>query len=245
MSASKTEQFNRRAMLAKLGLGVSGVALATQGCDSNKPALIVEDLFGKTETGTCVLTPTEAAGPYPLYSVRNDPAMTRREIHEDQPGVPVHLQIKLFNVNNGCEVITDAEVYIWHCDKDGVYSGYAETGAGAADKTFCRGIQPVDEDGVAHFDTIYPGWYPGRVTHMHFQIYHQGKSVTSQLAFPLDTNRAVYETPLYKDQGQNYTVRSLSDDFEFEDDGAVHQTVTVSGDPESGLTATLEVGIRA
>lgn len=234
---------NRRDMLSKMSAAsVAASPLFLQGCDSK--ALLVEDTAGGTATGSCVLTPTEDTGPYPLTSVLSNPAINRRVIHEGKPGVPVNLQLKLFDVNDGCAPITDAQVYIWHCDKNGTYSGYASTGAGAAGQIFCRGMQAVDENGVVNFDTIYPGWYPGRVTHMHYQIYHNNKTVTSQLAFPLATNREVYATQHYSTLGQNNTVTSLKDDFEFHDDGAIHQTVSISGDVNSGLVASLEIGIR-
>lgn len=33
--------------------------------------------------------------------------------------------------------------------------------------TFGRGIQQTDEDGVAQFETLFPGHYTGRTTHIH------------------------------------------------------------------------------
>lgn len=34
-----------------------------------------------------------------------------------------------------------------------------------------RGIQPTDKDGVAVFDTIFPGHYSGRATHTHLLVH--------------------------------------------------------------------------
>jgi hypothetical protein len=49
-------------------------------------------------------------------------------------------------------------------------SGISTTGNYAADgwdSTYLRGIQQTDADGVATFDTIFPGHYDGRATHTH------------------------------------------------------------------------------
>jgi protocatechuate 3,4-dioxygenase beta subunit len=35
---------------------------------------------------------------------------------------------------------------------------------------FGRGVQPVDANGWAYFETFFPGWYSGRVTHVHATI---------------------------------------------------------------------------
>lgn len=39
------------------------------------------------------------------------------------------------------------------------------------DNTFLRGIQETDEDGVAQFETIFPGHYTSRATHIHIIIH--------------------------------------------------------------------------
>ena len=40
------------------------------------------------------------------------------------------------------------------------------------------GQQVTDQQGVAVFNTIYPGWYPGRATHIHVKV-HVGASLTN------------------------------------------------------------------
>lgn len=43
------------------------------------------------------------------------------------------------------------------------------------DKTsFCRGIQLSGAGGIAEFQTIYPGWYVGRDTHIHLKVHLGG-----------------------------------------------------------------------
>ena len=47
---------------------------------------------------------------------------------------------------------------------------------------------------TVRFTTIYPRWYAGRVTHIHFQAYLTNNlqvTATSQLAFPPEVTTAV------------------------------------------------------
>ncbi len=199
-----------------------------------------------TSSGSCVIIPTETQGPYPLLAVLSNSAMVRADITEGKTGVPLTVKLKLVDVNNGCEAITSsASVYIWHCDKDGVYSGYSQPGVNTVGETFLRGIQDVDEDGYVTFTTIYPGWYSGRITHIHFQVYLYSASTataTSQIAFPQDITEVVYDSSLYAEHGQNTSVTSFSRDNVFSD-GTEYQMATVEGSVSEGYVATLEVGI--
>lgn len=198
-------------------------------------------------SGVCTLIPTETIGPFPLSTLLNNSLVLRETINEDKTGVPLNVKLKLVNVNNLCTPVS-GYVYIWHCDKDGLYSGYAETNnAGQAGKTYCRGVQYTDTKGVASFNTIYPGWYAGRITHIHFQIFLTSYSSTakstaiSQMAFPLDITKAVYSSSLYT-KGQNTSVTNFAADNVFSD-GTTYQMATVTGNINDGYTAELEVGI--
>lgn len=71
--------------------------------------------------------------------------------------------------NNRCAPLANTAAYVWHCDKDGACSGYDQPGANTVGQTFCRGIQVADAGGAVAFTTLYPGWYAGRITHVHFQ----------------------------------------------------------------------------
>jgi len=39
------------------------------------------------------------------------------------------------------------------------------------DATFHRGYQPTDADGAAQFETVFPGHYQGRATHIHLMVH--------------------------------------------------------------------------
>lgn len=194
-----------------------------------------------SSTASCVLIPQETVGPYPLFTdIASASVYTRQDITEGKSGVPLSLLLTIVNVNNNCAAITDALVYVWHCDKDGVYSGYGS----AAGETFCRGVQMTDSTGLARFTTIYPGWYTGRITHTHFRVY-LGNSLqaTSQLAFPQDITTAVYNTSQYSARGQNTSVTSFSADGIFAD-GVQYQLCTMTQNASTGgYDAALKVGI--
>lgn len=197
-----------------------------------------------TSSGSCTVIPTETIGPYPLSTLLNSSLILRENIAEDKTGVPLQVKLKLVNVDNSCTPVS-AYVYIWHCDKDGNYSGYnTETG-----KTYCRGVQYTDTNGVAHFTTIYPGWYAGRITHIHFQIFltaygsNAQSSAISQMAFPADITTAVYNSTLYSAKGQNTSVKTFSADNVFSD-GVEYQMASVTGNVTDGYVAELQVGIR-
>lgn len=121
--------------------------------------------------GSCVLIPTETIGPFPLSTLLNSSSVLRENIAEDKTGIPLQVKLRLVNINNSCTPVS-AYVYIWHCDKDGLYSGYStNNNVGQAGQTYCRGVQYTNGDGEVTFTTIYPGWYAGRITHIHFQVF--------------------------------------------------------------------------
>jgi protocatechuate 3,4-dioxygenase beta subunit len=226
------------------------------GTGINQITITVTDVTGaplRTHTvvvaktgASCVLVPSETAGPYPLSSILSDPSMVRSDITEGQIGVPLLLRLSLVNVNQGCAPISNAGVYIWQCNKDGGYSGYRGAPNGNfLGQTFLRGIQFTNGAGNVLFTTIYPGWYPGRITHIHVRIYLGGTSApvsaTTQIAFPIAATAAVNTSTLYVANGQNPIV-NFSQDNVFSDSVDL-QLATVTGDVTSGYEAALTIGI--
>ena len=255
---------SRRQAVGALGaFGVLVPAWLT-GCKDSEGGTILVDEGGTVESGTgsgvsgdtqtntsqleagsCTLIPTETEGPYPLSAVLSNMAMVRRDITEGRSGVPLTVRLKLVDISNGCAPINQAaSIYIWHCDKDGVYSGYSQPGANTIGETFMRGIQDVDENGEVTFTTIYPGWYNGRITHIHFQVFLYSSSVataTSQIAFPQAITTEVYNSTQYTN-GQNTSVRSFGADNVFSD-GTEYQMATLTGNLSDGYTAFLQAGV--
>jgi protocatechuate 3,4-dioxygenase beta subunit len=239
---------------SSLGSSVPGSAMAssksrvaTSASASSKLASSkAKSSSSVSSPASCAVIPMETIGPFPLSTFLNSSIVMRESINEDKTGVPLKLRLKLVNVSDGCKPIS-GYVYIWHCDKDGNYSGYKDGNNNQLGKTFCRGLQFTDSNGIANFTTIYPGWYDGRVTHIHFQVFLTAPSGTSQgtavsqLAFPDATNTQVYNSKLYT-KGQNTSINKNLDDGTFSD-GVTLQLVKITGDTVAGYTADLDIGL--
>jgi protocatechuate 3,4-dioxygenase beta subunit len=255
--------FTRRTLIGSLGGlalvgcssggGGAGSPAATTGgtVTTTTPATATGTTTGTTTTttattpGSCVLIPQETVGPYPLFNdIASAAAYQREDITEGKMGVPLRLTLNIVNVNNGCAPILTAMVYVWHTDKDGYYSGYNQSGADMRGQTFCRGVQTTDTSGRVTFATIYPGWYPGRATHIHFRVYlGLDLQATSQLAFPDTVTSAVYATPLYAAKGDNPT--KASNDGIFSDGVTYQMPILTANAATGGYDAELTVGIAA
>lgn len=147
---------------------------------------------GNKESEGCVLIPTETAGPFPLDLTANT-AFFRQDIRESKAGVQLNLKLKIIG-NGNCLPMENLRINIWHCDKDGLYSGYSQTNnQGQAGLTYLRGYQYTDANGEVEFVTIFPGWYNGRICHIHFQVYVSSSyAAISQLSFDVATKQAIY-----------------------------------------------------
>lgn len=132
---------------------------------------------------SCVLTPQSVEGPFYF-----DPELQRSDITEGRQGVP--LAVRLIVVEAGrCVPLAKARVDIWHASAEGHYSGYQGQGDDRAIDTtgqkFLRGSLTTNERGKTLFRTIYPGWYRGRTTHIHFKVFIEERDVlTGQIYFP-------------------------------------------------------------
>ncbi len=195
----------------------------------------------------CVLIPEETSGPFPI-DLSADPTFVRSDIAEGRPGVPLELTLTLVDVDAGCAPLQGVRVDVWHTDAAGDYSGFeAQPSGSTVGQTFCRGIQTTGADGTVTFRTIYPGWYPGRVAHVHLEAFLDGGRLVAgtQVAFPDEVTATVHGTATpYDQRGLNPTVATVADDFLFAE-GAQAQTAEVTGDTTTGLRAALQVGIRA
>lgn len=194
-------------------------------------------------TGTCVLIPTETAGPFPLDLTANT-SFFRSDIRETKTGVQLNLKIKVLGEDN-CGVMKNLRVNIWHCDKDGLYSGYdVANNLGQAGLTYLRGYQMTDVNGEANFITVFPGWYNGRICHIHFQVYVSSSySAISQLTFDVAAKNAIYaaNSALYT---KGADPMALSSDTIFAD-GYSYQLATLTPNTTTGgYDATIEVTVK-
>lgn len=202
---------NRRNLLK--GLGLLGVTSALTGRTARAA---IAEAISKRESGgpgVCWLTPQETEGPY--YFIAN---LFRQDIRTDSDTGQLHtgllLNMTFTVIDINCSPIPNVLVDIWHCDKDGLYSGYVQPGGNTTGQDFMRGIQVTDALGQCMFLSSYPGWYQGRATHIHFKVRLTSTTyITSQFCFPDSTNNAVYATPLYSGRGMNPTTNATDSIF--------------------------------
>ncbi|MGL1920860.1 MAG: intradiol ring-cleavage dioxygenase [Hyphomicrobiales bacterium] len=196
---------------------------------------------GLISSDVCVLAKEVTEGPY--YT---DPNLIRADITEGKAGIPLEMVIQV--VDSTCTPLENARVDIWHCDAQGNYSGYEGQGSDSAlntkDQTFLRGTQFTNEAGIASFETIYPGWYRGRTTHIHYKVFLDEVTIlTSQLYFPDALSEFIFLN------AEAYTGRDSERDTRNGNDGIAQQ----SGDSsfaaikeQSGkYIASLVVGVSA
>ena len=191
------------------------------------------------DTPVCVLTPQATEGPFYFDANR-----IRQNIVEDRVGAPLRMAVRVMRVDGGCTPLKDALVDLWHVDASGAYSGYPGQPGGqdTSGQTFLRGTQVTDDEGVALFDTIYPGWYPGRTVHIHFKVHYGNNTyATSQFYFPDDFTDKVYSRTPYSDR-PNRTTRN-TDDSVLRGNPAERNLLAVLTEEGNGYFGAITVGV--
>ncbi|KAJ5989555.1 hypothetical protein N7481_004765 [Penicillium waksmanii] len=123
---------------------------------------------------TCILAPEGEVGPFWVSG-----ELIRKDIRDDEPGIQLILDAQFIDINT-CEPIENLYWDVWNCNATGVYSGVQSSmngngnDASNLNKTFARGLQKTDSEGVAQFNTLFPGHYSGRATHIHVIAHTQG-----------------------------------------------------------------------
>ena len=198
---------------------------------------------GATATSV-VLAPEMTEGPYYL-----DLNLVRSDVTEDREGAPLALNFTVVDLSSGT-AINGAAIDIWHCDANGLYSGFASASASANsggstsdDGTFLRGTQLTDASGKAAFATVYPGWYQGRTVHIHVKVHVSGKVIhVGQLFFDDAFTDTVYAaTAPYSSRSARGT-RNANDSI-YSGGGA--QSTLVVAKSGSAYTATMTMGVKS
>jgi protocatechuate 3,4-dioxygenase beta subunit len=216
-------------------LGLSSVfPFNSAKAEESEMALLEKELIS---SGACVATPSEMEGPYPL-DLSSKPQFFRQDITEGKPGVPLKVTFKVVNFNNKCLPVANIRVDAWQCDAEGLYSGHPnQTGHNKPPqdlrgKTYLRGIQLTDSNGEVTFNTIYPGWYPGRAVHIHMNFFvNSKKGFTTQAAFPDALTKEVFtKNAVYGGQAD----RVNATDMGIFSDGVQYQTFTITPNSATG-----------
>ena len=222
-------------------LGVTGAVWLVGG------SLFSRRAVASTLAPSCVVRPEQTGGPYFV-----DERLNRSDIRSDptdgraRPGTPLTLTLLVSRLNAGdCQPLAGAQVDIWHCDAQGIYSNVQDPGFNTIGQKFLRGYQVTDARGEARFVTVYPGWYPGRTVHVHFKIrtapgVQRSFEFTSQLYFDDVLTDRVHADPPYAAQGPR-TARNQHD-WIFRRGG--DQLMLAPKITTDGYAATFSIGLQ-
>ncbi|WP_435216309.1 intradiol ring-cleavage dioxygenase [Streptomyces sp. bgisy034] len=109
---------------AAVAVGVGGTLAAGAFAGEKSAAGTPAAASGSTSETCYKLTSETTEGPYYI-----DADKLRKDITEDQEGIPLTLRLKVIDAET-CKPIRNAAVDIWHCSALGVYSGYEDMGSG-------------------------------------------------------------------------------------------------------------------
>jgi protocatechuate 3,4-dioxygenase beta subunit len=213
----------------------------------------------KSAAKSCVVIPRETGGPFPAdgsngINVLTQKGVVRRDIRSSfgssttvSQGVPLSVTFSLRSSGKSCGALAGAALYAWHCDIDGNYSLYSP---GVENENFLRGVQVSDAKGNLTFQTVFPGAYPGRWPHIHFEVFSSAAKATtsrnavatSQLAFDKASCLAAYRADGYQTSFAEVEGSDISEDGVFRN-GAQLQTAKTTGDLTKGFTSTLIVNV--
>ena len=193
---------------------------------------------GLISPNVCSLMPEVTEGPYYI-----DPNLVRADIREGKAGANMVMRLQI--VDTDCSAIAGARVDIWHCDAQGNYSGFKSQGSDAASdterQTFLRGTQMTDSSGLVAFQTIYPGWYRGRTTHIHFKvILGRDEALTGQIFFPDALSQYVFENASAYDRAAAQDTTNAEDWIAIEAGEGAYASVT---DRSDGYDAAMVVAV--
>ncbi|HEX4509685.1 MAG TPA: intradiol ring-cleavage dioxygenase [Burkholderiaceae bacterium] len=214
--------------------------------------------------GSCVVIEDETPGPFPAdgtngngqgtINVLTQKGIVRSDIRPSfgsfdgvATGVPLTVTLQLIDVRGGCASLAGHAIYVWHCDQLGRYSLYNLT-----TENYLRGLQKTDKQGQVTFQTVFPGCYPGRWPHLHFETFLDRKLAkigtnsqkTTQMALLAGPCKKVYDGDYgYTGSSEAFSHITLATDSVFGDDDALHEQPVMKGNPKDGYTATLSIGI--
>ena len=274
LEVMQRQALDRRRVLRWVLAGAAGLPLIS--CGGSGSSETVATATGSTggsgtttpttpTASTCAVIPEETGGPYPadgtntnggsIINVLNQSGVVRSDIRSSfngatgvAAGVPLTIKLQLVNANASCASLAGYAIYLWHCDRDGLYSLYS---SGVTAQNYLRGVQETDSSGSLSFTTIFPGCYAGRMPHVHFEVYPSlaraaaasNRIKTSQFTFPLATLNEVYTASGYTSSVRNLAQISYATDNVFSD-GTSLQMAGVTGNATDGYVVTLTIGVN-
>ncbi len=227
--------------------GVTGAGLLVAGATGPLAHLegSSDEAIAKAAKTCLKLTPEQEEGPFYV-----DLGKVRSNIVEGVEGVALTLRLRAINPTT-CAPLKNAAIDIWQCDALGVYSDEAQEGTQG--EGYLRGIQFTDSEGWAELQTVWPGHYAGRATHIHVKVHIGGTRTkksysgghvahTGQMFLPEAMNDQVYETSPYSSSTTARVANTV--DRVYTQQGGARSVLKTSGKIGSSLTATLVLGVN-
>jgi protocatechuate 3,4-dioxygenase beta subunit len=196
----KTFCVKRNKFLSLISLGFIGALFFA--AKESQPVILVTDCDDP-------ITPPVPEGPF-----YKDEKLNRFDITESKKGIPIEYVFKVEDEH--CKPVEGAIIDIWQCDTEGIYSDFKQENT--FNETWLRGYQITGKNGMCKFRSIFPGWYAGRITHLHAKVQVQNKTVlTTNFFFPKEIENEIYQNnaALYP---KGINPASLSQDFELHAD---------------------------
>lgn len=238
-------------------VGVDTTTAATTAVTAAATTAAATDTTAASAAVCTTPVPDETAGPYPGDGsngpdILTEPDVVRSDITTSigsfsgtATGVPASISLTMLDSSNGCTPLAGGAVYLWHADKDGLYSMYT-----APDASYLRGVQEADANGTVTFQSIWPGCYDGRWPHIHFEVFPtladaleaSNRIITSQIALPHAECELVYVAEGYESSTSNLSRVSLASDNVFSD-GWEQELATATGSNESGWNIALTITV--
>lgn len=171
--------------------------------ESSRPTLMHRALPPTTKSESQSGSPPSLQG---QHYIKN--TLLRSNLTENQPGLPLSIAITVVDTAS-CAPVENALVEIWGSNNQGLYSGSSDDRS-----SWLRGGLATDAEGIATFNTIYPGPESKRAPHLYaivrtdwFEVSGnktidsdsvQHAAATGQVFFPNDLNHQVYKDTIYK-----------------------------------------------
>jgi protocatechuate 3,4-dioxygenase beta subunit len=212
-------------------------------------------------------------GPFFIHELEkdNDVSLIRQDIRGQYnasapAGVTMHLHVRLIDTTSTeCpdKPMEGVEVYIWHTDAQGYYSGFGTPGTDDEQKPdtkyagkpasanlevtdrFLRGVQTTDANGVVSFLSNFPGWYNGRALHIHFVAFKPGSTSLGRNVDYGDSNSGgkwLFTTQFYFDTAFAKSIHEKNDPYKARTTIAAYNDALAaneSGNSKLHFTATL------
>ncbi|SEN21906.1 Dioxygenase [bacterium A37T11] len=241
----------RKQFIRSLSLFALSSSLGLKACSKDEDGKNSDDGNDGEDVSvdeSCKVTPSETEGPFPT---KTPSSYVRSDIRKgDGVGAALTAVITIANVNNDCKPLEGVLVDIWHCDVNGDYSEYGGTQMQSTNYQslhWLRGRQVTDANGQVTFQTIFPGWYQSRATHIHAHIYsNSGNSLlVTQIAFQDSLCETVNKTGSsygYTKGMNGYTYNAQDNVFS---DGSSQEMSSVTGSLADGFKLEITIRVKA